>query len=182
MQVTADRPMTAVGVARWSSSPPAAAPRGMAAAVRARRPPNTRPSAAAGTTLAGAVLQAVVAALSDGSWSRLRQCPDCRLVFWDRTRNASKVWCGMYAGSDGRACGSIAKVRRYSKAFTDGLEAAGAVPYVHSLRDPVQVQRFWDLGIPVYSDEPFPPLATAAARPPALQDPTFSDADGTPPG
>jgi FG-GAP-like repeat len=72
--------------------------------------------------------------------------------------------------------------RRYSKAFTDSLEAAGAVPYVHSLRDPVQVQRFWDLGIPVYSDEPFPPLATAtAARTPALQDPTFSDADGTPP-
>ena len=32
---------------------------------------------------------------------------------WDRTRNASKVWCGMYAGADGRACGSIAKVRRY---------------------------------------------------------------------
>ena len=63
--------------------------------------------------LAGAVVEAVVAALSDGSWSRLRQCPDCRLVFWDRTRNASKVWCGMYAGSDGRACGSIAKVRRY---------------------------------------------------------------------
>jgi predicted RNA-binding Zn ribbon-like protein len=52
-------------------------------------------------------------ALADGSWSRLRRCPDCKLVFWDRTRNASKVWCGMYAGADGRACGSIAKVRRY---------------------------------------------------------------------
>jgi predicted RNA-binding Zn ribbon-like protein len=63
--------------------------------------------------LAGAVVEAVAAAVADGSWSRLRQCPDCRLVFWDRTRNASKVWCGMYAGSDGRACGSIAKVRRY---------------------------------------------------------------------
>jgi predicted RNA-binding Zn ribbon-like protein len=63
--------------------------------------------------LAGAVVEAVAAALADGSWSRLRQCPDCRLVFWDRTRNASKVWCGMYAGADGRACGSIAKVRRY---------------------------------------------------------------------
>jgi predicted RNA-binding Zn ribbon-like protein len=63
--------------------------------------------------LAGAVVEAVAAALADGTWPRLRQCPDCRLVFWDRTRNASKVWCGMYAGSDGRACGSIAKVRRY---------------------------------------------------------------------
>jgi predicted RNA-binding Zn ribbon-like protein len=63
--------------------------------------------------LAGAVVEAVATALAGGTWSRLRQCPDCKLVFWDRTRNASKVWCGMYAGSDGRACGSIAKVRRY---------------------------------------------------------------------
>jgi len=63
--------------------------------------------------LAGAVVAAVVAAAANGTWSRLRQCPDCKLVFWDRTRNASKIWCGMYAGTDGRACGSIAKVRRY---------------------------------------------------------------------
>jgi hypothetical protein len=63
--------------------------------------------------LAGAVVEAVAAALASGAWSRLRRCPDCKLVFWDRTRNASKVWCGMYAGADGRACGSIAKVRRY---------------------------------------------------------------------
>jgi predicted RNA-binding Zn ribbon-like protein len=66
-----------------------------------------------GAGLAGAVVEAVAAAVADGAWPRLKQCPDCRLVFWDRTRNASKVWCGMYAGADGRACGSIAKVRRY---------------------------------------------------------------------
>jgi predicted RNA-binding Zn ribbon-like protein len=59
------------------------------------------------------VVGAVVEAVASGAWSRLRRCPDCRLVFWDRTRNASKIWCGMYAGADGRACGSIAKVRRY---------------------------------------------------------------------
>jgi hypothetical protein len=63
--------------------------------------------------LAGAVVEAVAAALADGTWARLRQCPACHYVFWDRTRNASKVWCAMYAGTDGRACGSIAKVRRY---------------------------------------------------------------------
>jgi predicted RNA-binding Zn ribbon-like protein len=63
--------------------------------------------------LAGLVVAAVAEAVAGGTWSRLRRCPDCRLVFWDRTRNASKVWCGMYAGADGRACGSIAKVRRY---------------------------------------------------------------------
>ena len=69
--------------------------------------------APAGSGLAGAVVEAVAEAVAGGTWSRLRRCPDCRLVFWDRTRNASKVWCGMYAGADGRACGSIAKVRRY---------------------------------------------------------------------
>jgi hypothetical protein len=68
--------------------------------------------------------------------------------------------------------------RRYRKSFVNGLRAAGAVPYVHSIRDPVQVQRFWDLGIPVYSDEPFPPLASTAAT---LTAPTFSGADGMPP-
>jgi predicted RNA-binding Zn ribbon-like protein len=73
--------------------------------------------------LAGAVVEAVAAALADGTWPRLRRCPDCQLVFWDRTRNASKVWCGMYAGPDGRACGSIAKVRRYR-----ARRAAGADP------------------------------------------------------
>jgi predicted RNA-binding Zn ribbon-like protein len=70
-------------------------------------------AAPARSGLAGAVVEAVAAALAGGTWSRLRRCPDCKLVFWDRTRNASKVWCGMYAGADGRACGSIAKVRRY---------------------------------------------------------------------
>ena len=70
-------------------------------------------AAPARSGLAGAVTEAVAEAVAGGTWPRLRRCPDCRLVFWDRTRNASKVWCGMYAGADGRACGSIAKVRRY---------------------------------------------------------------------
>jgi hypothetical protein len=61
--------------------------------------------------------------------------------------------------------------RRFRQAFADSLRAAGAVVYVHSLSDPVEIQRFWDLGIGVYSDEPFPPLGTAT---PALKTPTFS--------
>ena len=45
----------------------------------------------------------------------------------------------------------------------------GANVYVHSLGDPNQIQRFWDLGGGVYSDEPFPPrrdhsTATGAGR------------------
>lgn len=63
---------------------------------------------------AGDLLAAVVAAVGAGTWKRMKACPDCRWVFYDSTRNGSKRWCLMYAGGpDGRACGTIAKVRRY---------------------------------------------------------------------
>lgn len=63
---------------------------------------------------AGEVLVAVLDAVTAGTWPRLKACPDCRWVFYDGTRNSSKRWCLMYAGGpDGRACGTIAKVRRY---------------------------------------------------------------------
>jgi hypothetical protein len=52
--------------------------------------------------------------------------------------------------------------RRFRPSFTAGLKAAGAVTSVHSLIDPAAIRRFWDLGIGVYSDEPFPPLDEAA--------------------
>ncbi len=63
---------------------------------------------------AGDLLAAVVTAVGAGTWRRMKACPDCRWVFYDSTRNRSKRWCLMYAGGpDGRACGTIAKVRRY---------------------------------------------------------------------
>lgn len=63
---------------------------------------------------AGDYLAAVVSAVGTGTWKRLKACPDCRWIFYDNTRNGSKRWCLMYAGGpDGRACGTIAKVRRY---------------------------------------------------------------------
>lgn len=72
-----------------------------------------------------AMLAAVVSAIGDGTWKRLKACPDCRWVFYDHTRNGSKRWCLMYAGGpEGRACGTIAKVRRYrdrQAATADGL-------------------------------------------------------------
>src|SRR5262245_15396391 len=62
----------------------------------------------------GRVLGIVIAAIAGGQWTRLRACPDCRWVFYDHTRNGGKRWCLMYAGGPrGRACGTIAKVRRY---------------------------------------------------------------------
>jgi predicted RNA-binding Zn ribbon-like protein len=63
---------------------------------------------------AGDFLVAVIAAVAAGTWRRLKACPDCRWVFYDHSRNGSKRWCLMYAGGpSGRACGTIAKVRRY---------------------------------------------------------------------
>jgi predicted RNA-binding Zn ribbon-like protein len=64
------------------------------------------------TTVAD-LLTLVVEAIRDGTWRRLKACPDCQLVFFDRTRNASKRWCQMSAREGGRACGSIAKVRNW---------------------------------------------------------------------
>jgi CGNR zinc finger len=63
-----------------------------------------------GAALVGAVLTAI----ADGTWPRLKACPDCRWVFYDHTRNGSKRWCLMTAGGPaGRSCGSIAKVRAH---------------------------------------------------------------------
>ena len=64
--------------------------------------------------VAGDMLAIALTAAADGRWRRLKACPDCHWVFYDHTRNASKRWCLMYAGGpDGRACGTIAKVRHH---------------------------------------------------------------------
>ena len=68
--------------------------------------------------------------------------------------------------------------RRYRPELTDALRAAGAVTYVHSLAGPADIQRFWDLGVGVYSDEPFPPLGAATA---AVRTPAFDPATALPP-
>jgi hypothetical protein len=64
-------------------------------------------------------------------------------------------------------------VRRYRPELADALRAAGAVVYVHSLAGPADIQRFWDLGVGVYTDEPFPPLSAGS---PVLRTPAFDDA------
>jgi predicted RNA-binding Zn ribbon-like protein len=62
---------------------------------------------------AGQVLATVARSVEEGTFSRLKACPDCQWVFYDKTRSRTRVWCGMYAGDGGRACGTISKVRRY---------------------------------------------------------------------
>src|SRR5690606_9297348 len=67
-----------------------------------------------GGSLCGELLALAVEAVSEGKWERFKACPDCRWVFYDNTRNKSKVWCSMNAdGPEGRACGTIAKVNRW---------------------------------------------------------------------
>jgi predicted RNA-binding Zn ribbon-like protein len=83
---------------------------------------------------AGEFLVAVIAAVAAGTWSRLKACPDCRWVFYDHSRNGSKRWCLMYAGGpSGRACGTIAKVRRYrtkqAAASPAGSQSAPYLPH-----------------------------------------------------
>jgi predicted RNA-binding Zn ribbon-like protein len=57
----------------------------------------------------GRLLAIVVRAQADGTWVRLKVCPDetCRWAFYDRSRNRSAVWCDM------KVCGNRAKVRSF---------------------------------------------------------------------
>lgn len=66
------------------------------------------------------LLRIAVELVKEGRWRRLRACPDCRWVFYDQSRNNSRTWCSMYAGDTGRACGSIAKVKRMRSRRTAG--------------------------------------------------------------
>lgn len=70
---------------------------------------------------AASMLAIVLSAIADGTWPRLKACPDCRWVFYDNSRNASKRWCLMTAaGPNGRSCGSIAKVRAFRERAAAG--------------------------------------------------------------
>ena len=74
-------------------------------------------------SLVGRLLSAVVGAVADGTWPRLRACPDCGYAFYDTSRNGSRTWCRMTKEDpSGRSCGSIAKAR--AKRARDRLAAA----------------------------------------------------------
>jgi predicted RNA-binding Zn ribbon-like protein len=83
------------------------------------------PGKAGGCDLCAAVLAVVVEAIAQSTWARLKACPDCQWVFYDHTKNQSKVWCLMTAsGPQGRSCGSIAKVRAYRQRRKAGVVKA----------------------------------------------------------
>lgn len=59
------------------------------------------------------VLQKTVTLAQTGELRRVKSCSDCRWVFFDTSRNNSRVWCAMDAAPGRRGCGAIAKTRRY---------------------------------------------------------------------
>jgi predicted RNA-binding Zn ribbon-like protein len=55
------------------------------------------------------VVRAVVAAMLDGSWERLKACPNCHWSFYDYSPNRSATWCSM------QLCGNRKKTREYRR-------------------------------------------------------------------
>lgn len=53
------------------------------------------------------VIESVGTLLVSDSMPRLKSCPSCGWFFIDASKNGSRRWCSM------RACGSVAKARRY---------------------------------------------------------------------
>jgi predicted RNA-binding Zn ribbon-like protein len=49
----------------------------------------------------------VLSAMLDGTWPRLKACPNCRWCFYDYSPNRSATWCSM------QLCGNRTKTRRY---------------------------------------------------------------------
>jgi hypothetical protein len=43
----------------------------------------------------------------DGSWDRLKACPNCKWAFYDYSKNRSATWCSM------QLCGNRTKTRSY---------------------------------------------------------------------
>lgn len=63
-----------------------------------------------------ALLAAMVDAMREGTWSRLKACAgdDCHWAFYDHSRNRSGTWCSM------AVCGNRAKARAFRKRRTAG--------------------------------------------------------------
>lgn len=76
--------------------------------------------AGAGAGLAR-LMAIVAAAVTEGSWSRLKACADegCRWAFYDHSKNRSGRWCSM------RTCGNLHKARALRERRRDGADAPG---------------------------------------------------------
>jgi predicted RNA-binding Zn ribbon-like protein len=57
----------------------------------------------------GRLLAILLDAMQDGTWRRLKACPECGWLFYDCSRNRSATWCSM------AICGNRLKTRAYRK-------------------------------------------------------------------
>jgi predicted RNA-binding Zn ribbon-like protein len=55
------------------------------------------------------VIRTVAEAMLDGSWERLKACPNCNWCFYDYSPNRSASWCSM------KICGNRKKTREYRR-------------------------------------------------------------------
>jgi predicted RNA-binding Zn ribbon-like protein len=55
------------------------------------------------------VVAVALGAILDGSWQRLKACPNCCWAFYDYSRNRSASWCSM------QLCGNRLKTRAYRR-------------------------------------------------------------------
>jgi predicted RNA-binding Zn ribbon-like protein len=67
----------------------------------------------------GRLLAIVFRSMADGTWQRLKACPDhdCEWAFYDHSKNRSATWCSM------RVCGNRAKARTYRERRPRGAAA-----------------------------------------------------------
>jgi predicted RNA-binding Zn ribbon-like protein len=67
------------------------------------------PAAAGARGSLGRLVAAVAAAMSEGTWRRLKACadPTCQWAFYDASKNWSRHWCSM------EVCGNRAKARQF---------------------------------------------------------------------
>jgi predicted RNA-binding Zn ribbon-like protein len=59
--------------------------------------------------LRGRLVSVAVTAMLDGSWERLKACPNCHWAFYDYSPNRSATWCSM------QLCGNRKKTREYRR-------------------------------------------------------------------
>ncbi len=74
-----------------------------------------RPSEGGVSGAIAAILASVVQASGDGTWRRLKACPQCGWAFYDYSRNRSAVWCSM------QICGNRRKTRAYRARRSGGV-------------------------------------------------------------
>ena len=73
------------------------------------------------------VVRTVAEAMLDGTWERLKACPNCNWCFYDYSPNRSASWCSM------KICGNRKKTREYRRRRASSGRARG-----HRARGPTR--------------------------------------------